>query len=71
MKNWEFQDEVGKENDPTREYEIVFWNGKERVPLVIEAIDNAARKIILDDARKYMNIAQGVVEDIADEMRGS
>jgi hypothetical protein len=54
VKYREFFDEATWGEETPLEYEIMFWNGKERVPLVVEAVDGRGQ-IILGDARRFMS----------------
>lgn len=41
---------------PEMDYKLVYWNGKEREPLVIEGIDHEAKCITLTDVRRWEGV---------------
>lgn len=47
---WPQFEELGEGEN---QYDIVFWNGFERVPLAVEAIDHEAGAVVLNDSRLY------------------
>jgi len=55
----DFIGEVTPENHVehrTDDYKLVFWNGKERVPLVIEGIDHNDKVIVFGDVRRWEGV---------------
>jgi hypothetical protein len=64
MKHGEYQNEIGSAENTTfnksiADFEIVFWNGKERVPLQVEAIDGQDETIVLSDPRNMKYECEG------------
>lgn len=64
---------------PESDYKLVFWDGEERVPLVIEGIDHVAKCITFGDVRRWdpefitpaqaaaiCEVQQGMQADVAD-----